>query len=70
MIRTNAEKIATVSLEDCLACRYFFIHSSSLPSGCVTSAETILIQQQSTSTFLEALKKVFSWIFVIILERI
>lgn len=27
-------------------------------SGCVTSAETILIQQQSTETFLQALKKV------------
>ena len=30
-------------------------------SGCVTSAETILIQQQSTETFLQALKKVMTY---------
>ncbi|KAM7453778.1 hypothetical protein BLSTO_05470 [Blastocystis sp. subtype 1] len=46
VIRSSAAKIATVTLEDCLAC-----------SGCVTSAETILIQQQSTSTFVEELKE-------------
>ena len=34
----NNQKIATVSLNDCLAC-----------SGCVTSAETVLIEQQSYS---------------------
>jgi len=34
---------ATVSLNDCLAC-----------SGCVTSAETVLIEQQSTAKFFEA----------------
>ena len=34
---------ATVSLNDCLAC-----------SGCVTSAETVLINQQSKSKYFEA----------------
>ena len=34
-------KIATVTLQDCLAC-----------SGCVTSAEAILIQQHSVEEFL------------------
>lgn len=37
-------KAAQVSLNDCLAC-----------SGCVTSAETVLIQQQSTAEMLRAL---------------
>jgi iron only hydrogenase large subunit-like protein len=36
---------ATITLSDCLAC-----------NGCVTSAETVLIEQQSTVKFLEALK--------------
>ena len=35
-------KIAAVTLQDCLAC-----------SGCVTSAETVLIQQHSTDEFLK-----------------
>ena len=38
-------KKATVSLNDCLAC-----------SGCVTSAETVLISKQSTDEFLGALR--------------
>lgn len=41
---TGATKAAQVSLNDCLAC-----------SGCVTSAETVLIQQQSTEEMLRAL---------------
>lgn len=41
---TNA---ATVSLSDCLAC-----------SGCVTSAETVLLQQQSTSQFLSTMQQI------------
>ena len=39
------KKKATVSLSDCLAC-----------SGCVTSAETVLISQQSTAKYIEAVK--------------
>ncbi len=41
----NNQKIATVSLNDCLAC-----------SGCVTSAETVLIEQQSYSKLLEQIE--------------
>mmetsp|Transcript_15644 Transcript_15644/g.28463 ORF Transcript_15644/g.28463 Transcript_15644/m.28463 type:complete len:378 (+) Transcript_15644:1309-2442(+) len=44
MIKTTAQKTASVSLSDCLAC-----------SGCVTSAETVLMQQQSTEEFLSQL---------------
>jgi len=40
----DSKKSATVSLNDCLAC-----------SGCVTSAETVLIQQQSSAEFLSHL---------------
>lgn len=39
------KKTATVSLADCLAC-----------SGCVTSAETVLITQQSTQEFMQVLQ--------------
>ena len=39
-------KIATVSLNDCLAC-----------SGCVTSAEAILIQEQSFAKFQRLLQE-------------
>ena len=45
LIKSTGEgvtKIAAVSLQDCLAC-----------SGCVTSAETVLIQQHSTDEFLK-----------------
>eukprot|EP00924_Labyrinthula_sp_SR-Ha-C_P005172 snap_masked-scaffold_1-processed-gene-23.48-mRNA-1 protein AED:0.35 eAED:0.35 QI:0/-1/0/1/-1/1/1/0/506 len=42
----KTKKIAQVSLTDCLAC-----------SGCVTSAETILIEQQSKAEFLNLLEK-------------
>ena len=38
----GATKIASISLQDCLAC-----------SGCVTSAEAVLIQQHSTDEFLK-----------------
>jgi cytosolic iron-sulfur assembly component 3 len=40
-IKESDSKTATVSLNDCLAC-----------SGCVTSAETVLITQQSTVEFM------------------
>jgi hypothetical protein len=39
-------KVATVSLNDCLAC-----------SGCVTSAEAILIQEQSSAKFQRLLRE-------------
>lgn len=39
------KKTATVSLNDCLAC-----------SGCITSAETVLITQQSTQEFINVLQ--------------
>ena len=42
LIKSNADKIASVTLQDCLAC-----------SGCVTSAETVLIQQHSVDEFLK-----------------
>jgi iron only hydrogenase large subunit-like protein len=46
IIRTTAvEKKATISLDDCLAC-----------SGCVTSAEAVLISQQSFQEMLDVLK--------------
>ena len=38
----TGEKTAKISLQDCLAC-----------SGCVTSAETVLIQQHSIDEFLK-----------------
>ena len=44
-IPSSSSKKATVSLNDCLAC-----------SGCVTSAETVLIQEQSTSKLTNKLK--------------
>lgn len=40
LIKTSDKKTAKVSLSDCLAC-----------SGCVTSAETVLIEQQSADEF-------------------
>jgi iron only hydrogenase large subunit-like protein len=45
LIRSSANETATVSLNDCLAC-----------SGCVTSAESILISQQSADEFLNAVR--------------
>ena len=47
LIKTNAnsetgEKTAKISLQDCLAC-----------SGCVTSAETVLLQQHSVDEFMK-----------------
>ena len=43
LIKASATKTAKVSLNDCLAC-----------SGCVTSAETVLIEAQSSGRFREA----------------
>lgn len=43
LIRASNTQTAKVSLDDCLAC-----------SGCVTSAETVLITQQSTGKLKEA----------------
>ena len=40
----SATKVATISLNDCLAC-----------SGCVTSAESVLIEQQSTNKLISKL---------------
>lgn len=45
IIRTSKEEKATISLDDCLAC-----------SGCVTSAETVLISQQSVQELLQVLQ--------------
>ncbi|RQM23168.1 hypothetical protein B5M09_010681 [Aphanomyces astaci] len=45
LIRSSSQDTAMVSLNDCLAC-----------SGCVTSAESILISQQSAAEFLAALQ--------------
>eukprot|EP01041_Mallomonas_annulata_P012054 gene12054-25262_t len=42
----SGDKVASVSLSDCLAC-----------SGCITSAEAVLIQEQSYDRLLEKLKK-------------
>eukprot|EP00644_Phytophthora_capsici_P000984 jgi/Phyca11/19046/fgenesh1_pg.PHYCAscaffold_43_\ len=44
IIRTTTQEKATISLDDCLAC-----------SGCVTSAETVLISQQSYKEMLDVL---------------
>lgn len=44
-VSSNGQKVAAVSLNDCLAC-----------SGCVTSAETVLIQEQSYHRLYERLK--------------
>eukprot|EP00743_Colponemidia_sp_Colp-15_P003039 GILK01003285.1.p1 GENE.GILK01003285.1~~GILK01003285.1.p1 ORF type:complete len:505 (-),score=90.58 GILK01003285.1:106-1503(-) len=44
LINKTTQQTAKVSLTDCLAC-----------SGCVTSAETVLIQQQSVAEFYEKL---------------
>lgn len=43
---TNEASAATISLTDCLAC-----------SGCITSAETVLVGQQSAATFLHGLRQ-------------
>ncbi|CAH0486968.1 unnamed protein product [Peronospora farinosa] len=44
IIRTTTQEKATILLDDCLAC-----------SGCVTSAETVLISQQSCKEMLDVL---------------
>ena len=43
LIKTSGKRTAKVTLNDCLAC-----------SGCVTSAETVLITQQSAGEFFAA----------------
>lgn len=43
---SDVKKIATVSLNDCLAC-----------SGCVTSAEAVLIQEQSSDKLVQLLEE-------------
>ncbi len=45
LIKLSKKKKATVTLNDCLAC-----------SGCITTAESILIQQQSVEEFLLKIK--------------
>jgi hypothetical protein len=66
-IKTHAtKKTATVSLNDCLACRFVILPrlfsnvgahlTSFFFSGCVTSAETVLITQQSIEEFLTQVK--------------
>jgi len=47
LIKQNERKTARVTLNDCLAC-----------SGCVTSAETVLIESQSADKFYEAMERV------------
>lgn len=52
-IRTTARETAKITLNDCLAC-----------SGCVTSAEAVLIEQQSSGILLSHLKERTSKHFV------
>jgi iron only hydrogenase large subunit-like protein len=51
------KKIAKVSLSDCLAC-----------SGCVTSAETVLIQQQSVEQVKVRIERNTSCLFTVIAD--
>jgi len=46
LIKKSSENTAKVSLNDCLAC-----------SGCVTTAETILVEQHSVTDFFEKIKQ-------------
>lgn len=68
IIRTKEKedvKIATISLSDCLACRFnasFAVFCATLTvfaclliSGCVTSAEEVLIQEQSYNKLVDVL---------------
>lgn len=48
IIKSDENMKAVISLNDCLAC-----------SGCITSAESVLVQQQSLDKFLSLLKDVF-----------
>jgi hypothetical protein len=45
-VGNDSKTVATVSLNDCLAC-----------NGCVTSAEAVLIQEQSSQRFLQLLEE-------------
>ncbi len=62
---TEAAVPATISLTDCLAC-----------SGCITSAETILVTQQSDTELYQVLQEnadataVRSWICDVIVKLI
>ena len=47
LIKADKDNIATITLADCLAC-----------NGCVTTAETMLIQQHSIDKFEELLEGV------------
>lgn len=49
----TGEKVAKISLQDCLAC-----------SGCVTSAETVLIQQHSIDEFLKLFADLETKVFI------
>lgn len=49
----NSQKLASISLNDCLAC-----------SGCITSAEAILVQEQSFEKLLDYLKDDTNFIIV------
>jgi iron only hydrogenase large subunit-like protein len=71
----SSKKVATVSLSDCLACRFdciicvlcfSFCCNASFPisSGCVTSAESVLIQEQSYTKLLEALEDEYKIVVV------
>jgi iron only hydrogenase large subunit-like protein len=57
LIKLSGNKTAKITLNDCLAC-----------SGCVTSAETVLIQQQSISEMFRALSDETYSIYAIMLS--
>lgn len=60
-INTAESKLepAKISLTDCLACRYSnqFTLDVVICSGCVTSAESILIESQGAQEFIQGLKQ-------------
>lgn len=45
LIKKNLQQVAKVSLSDCLAC-----------SGCITTAETLLIETHSVQEFMNKLQ--------------
>lgn len=55
--QVDSANIATVSLNDCLAC-----------SGCVTSAETMLIQEQSFEKLIDVLKRQDQFTIVVMIS--
>ncbi len=54
LIKTQAGGVASVTVADCLAC-----------SGCVSSAEAVLIQQQSHAELLRALESKVCFLFFV-----